>query len=120
MAKWRDEKKRYQQYKARKKQLPAHYQEAIDAVERYALQFGPGSAETLVPMLEDLVRLFENGAADDTPIRSIVGDDPAQFVEDFLRNYPVSDWISTERQRLADAIDRAASAGDAGQDVVPS
>ena len=44
MTKWRDEKTRYKQYKARKEQLPASYQEAIDAVERYALQFGPARA----------------------------------------------------------------------------
>jgi DNA-binding ferritin-like protein (Dps family) len=116
MTKWRDEKTRYKQYRARKKQLPARYQDAVDAVERYALHFGPGTAETLVPMLEDLVQLFENGAADDTPIRAIVGGDPVQFVEDFLRSYPASDWISTERQRLTDAIDRAASTGGSGDE----
>ena len=35
MATWRDEKKRYRQHQARKKQLPASYLDAIDAVERF-------------------------------------------------------------------------------------
>jgi DNA-binding ferritin-like protein (Dps family) len=60
-------------------------------------------------MLEDLIDLFEKGAANGTPVRTIVGEDPVQFVEDFLRNYPVSAWINTERERLTDAIDRAAT-----------
>src|SRR3954467_15774917 len=55
MAKWRDEKQRYKEYKARKAELPAGYQAAVDAVERYAIHFGPGTGETLVPMLEDLI-----------------------------------------------------------------
>ena len=114
MAKWRDEKKRYRQYKARKAELPASYQAAADTVERYAIHFGPGTGETLVPLLEDLIDLFEKGAADGTPVRTIVGDDPVQFVEDFLRNYPVSEWINTERARLTDAIDRAARTGSVG------
>lgn len=111
MTKWREEKKRYQQYKARKEELPPDYRAAIDAVERYALTFGPGTAETLMPMLEDLIAVFEQGAADGEPIRTIVGDDPVRFVEDFLSNHPVSEWIAGERDRLTDAIDRAAVAG---------
>jgi DNA-binding ferritin-like protein (Dps family) len=114
MVKWRDKKKRYQQYKARKAELPASYQVAVGAVERYAIHFGPGTGETLVPMLEDLIHLFEKGAADGTPVRTIVGDDPVQFVEDFLRNYPASVWINTERERLSDAIDRAPASGSIG------
>src|SRR4051812_48328088 len=62
MAKWRNEKRRYRQYKARKEQLPASYLEAIDAVERYALRFGPATGETVVTMLEDLAGIFEQGA----------------------------------------------------------
>ena len=111
MAKWADQKKRDKQYKARVGQLPASYRAAIEAVERYAVRFGPGTGESLVPMLEDLVEVFEKGAANDTPIRAIVGDDPVQFVEDFLRNYPASEWIGSEQQRLVEAIDKAAATG---------
>jgi DNA-binding ferritin-like protein (Dps family) len=114
MAKWRDEKQRYKRYKARKAELPASYQAAVDAVERYAIRFGPGTGETLVPTLEDLIHLFEKGAADGTPVRTIVGDDPVQFVADFLRNYPVNVWVNTEREHLSGAIDRAPATGRVG------
>ena len=38
-------------------------------------------------MLEDLADLFEQAAADGTPIREIVGEDPVEFAETFLQNY---------------------------------
>ena len=59
-------------------------------------------------MLEDLVDLFEQSAANGTPIREIVGEDPVEFVEAFVRNYPEGQWIIRERERLTNAIERAA------------
>ena len=59
-------------------------------------------------MLEDLADLFEQGAANGTPGREIVGEDPVEFAEAFLRDYPEGQWISRERARLASAIERAA------------
>ena len=110
MAKWRDEKRRYKQYRARKQQLPASYLEAIDAVERYALRFGPTTGETVVTMLEDLAGIFEQGAKDGAPVREILGADPVRFTEDFLTGYPANPWAHKEQQRLAHTIDDAARA----------
>ena len=65
---------------------------------------GPGWAS----MLDDLADLFEQAAANRTPIRVIVGDDPAEFVDAFVQNYPEGSWITRERDRLNSAIARAA------------
>ena len=105
---WIEQKRRYRQYKARTKQLPANYYTAIDALERYMQYFGPGKANSLLSMLEDLADLFEQSAANGTPIREVVGEDPVEFAEAFLRNYPEGQWISRERERLTNAIERAA------------
>ena len=43
------------------------------------------------------------------------GEDPAEFAEAFLRNYPKGSWISRERERLTSAIERA-SGEDSGTD----
>ena len=108
-----EQKKRYRQYKARTKQLPANYRTAVDALERYLMYFGSITrGETLVSMLEDLADLFEQSAANGTPIREIVGQDPVEFAETFLQNYSEGQWINKERERLTSAIDRAA-----GQDT---
>jgi DNA-binding ferritin-like protein (Dps family) len=104
-----EQKKRYRQYKARTKQLPANYRTAIDALDRYLMYFGSITrGDTLVSMLEDLADLFEQSAADGTPIREIVGENPVEFAETFLQNYSEGQWINKERERLTKAIDRAA------------
>jgi DNA-binding ferritin-like protein (Dps family) len=103
------EKRRYRQYKARTEQLPANYHTAIDALERYLMYFGAiTKGDTLVSMLDDLADLFEQSAANRTPIRAVVGDDPVEFAETFLQNYSEGQWINKERERLTNAIDRAA------------
>ena len=71
--------------------------------------FGPGRGDSAASMFEDLADLFEQSAADGTPIREIVGEDPVEFAETFLRNYPEGSWIVQERSRLTSAIDRAAA-----------
>ncbi len=100
------EKGKWRQYKARTKQLPASYRTAVDALERYLTYFGTGGDGTA--MYEDLVDLFEQSAANGTPIRAIVGEDPVEFIEAFVRNYPKGKWIIRERERLTNAIQRAA------------
>ena len=105
---WTEQKRRYRLYKARAERLPVNYHAAIDALERYMEFFGPGQGGSLLSMLEDLVDLFEQSAANRTPIREIVGEDPVEFAEAFLRNYPEGQWISRERERLTSAIERAA------------
>jgi len=102
-----DQKRRYRQYRARVERLPASYHAAIDAVQRYSYYFGHGTAEGGLSMLADLADLFEQGAAHGTPVREIVGEDPVEFAEAFLRNYPQGQWIVRERERLTSAINRA-------------
>ncbi|UKA58341.1 DUF1048 domain-containing protein [Arthrobacter sp. FW306-2-2C-D06B] len=113
-----EQKKQYRQNKARVEQLPADYRTAATALERYLMYFGAiTKGEILLRMLGDLTELFEQSAADGTPIRSIVGDDPVEFAETFMRNYTVGQWINKERERLVRAID--AAAGDDGKERQP-
>ncbi|WP_020671304.1 DUF1048 domain-containing protein [Amycolatopsis nigrescens] len=100
------EKRRWWQYKARTKKLPEDYRTAVEALERYLMYFGPGDGASVVSMHEDLIDLFEQSAVDRTPIREVVGEDPVEFAEAFLRNYPEGQWIGRERGRLTNAIDR--------------
>ena len=102
-----EQKRRWWRYKARKERLPASYRTAVDALQRYSYYFGGGTAEGGLAMLEDLIDLFEQSAADGTSIREIVGEDPVEFAEEFSRNYSKDSWISRERKRLTEAIARA-------------
>ena len=104
-----DDKKRWKRYKARVKALPTEYRAAVDAVERYLMHSGdtPSDWNRAAQMFDDLAELFEQAAADGTPVRDIVGDDPLEFVETFVRTYSDGGWIAKERERLRKSIDRA-------------
>jgi DNA-binding ferritin-like protein (Dps family) len=106
------EKRLYRQYKARIAALPTPYRTAAQALERYLTYFGAiTKGDVVLSMLGDLVDLFEQSAADGTPVRSVVGDDPVEFAEEFIRNYSEGQWINKERARLIEAIDDAAKQG---------
>jgi DNA-binding ferritin-like protein (Dps family) len=103
------EKRQWRQYKARTRQLPANYRTAVEALERYLMYCGPGGdGVQAAAMFADLLDLFEQSAANGTPIREIVGEDPVEFLKAFARNYPDGQWRLREQKRLNDAIARAA------------
>src|SRR5260370_29403502 len=91
---WTEQKWRYRQYKARTERLPANYHSAIDALERYTEFFGPGTGDSLMSMLENLGGLFAQSAANRTPVRAVVAEEPVEFAEAFLRQYPAGPCIS--------------------------
>ncbi|MEV4176826.1 DUF1048 domain-containing protein [Nonomuraea sp. NPDC049709] len=107
-----EDKKRWRRYKARIRALPENYRTAVEALERYLMHFGPGDGADAASMFEDLADLFEQSAADGTPIREIFGEDPVEFVEAFVQNYSVGRYISRERERFTSAIERAAGEED--------
>lgn len=103
-----EQKKQYKQYRTRVEALPEPYQASAKALDRYLMASGGVTdGETLVVMLTDLVELWERAAADGTPVRDIVGDDPVEFIETFRAAYAGKEWIDKERERLRAAIAEA-------------
>jgi DNA-binding ferritin-like protein (Dps family) len=102
------DKRRWREYKARMRQLPPNYHAAVDAIERYLMYFGLLDADSTASLFEDVADLFERAAADGTPIREIVGEDPVEFVDALVRNYSKGGYVDRERERLVNAIDRIA------------
>jgi len=58
-------------------------------------------------------RFWERAAADGTPVRAIVGDDPVEFAETFAQAYTGAHWIDKERARLTKAIEDVERAEEA-------
>ncbi|SDP74505.1 DNA-binding ferritin-like protein (Dps family) [Actinopolyspora xinjiangensis] len=115
MSKIIGDKRRYRQYKERVKRLPEDYRTATEAIERYLMHFVPADNESAISEFEDLAELFEQAASDGTPIREVVGDDPAEFAEEFARNYTKGGYApDKERQRLLRGIERATGEQGAG------
>lgn len=107
-ARWIQQKRQYRQYKARVKRLPTSYRTATAGLERYIYHLGGiGDGDSILSMLDDLADLLEQGAANGTPIREILGQDPVAFAEAFLRNYPAGHWITREQERLTRAVEQA-------------
>ena len=103
-----EQKKQYRQYKARVEALPEPYRAAAKAVERYFMTVGGMTdGRSLVQMLTDSADMWERAAADGTPVRDIVGEDPSAFAQEFTAAYSGKQWIDKERERLNKAIDEA-------------
>jgi len=52
----------------RVRQLPPNYRGAVDAIERYLMHFGSMDGDSAASLFEDVADLFEQAAADGTPI----------------------------------------------------
>lgn len=104
-----EQKKQYRQYKKRIEALPEPYAAAAKALERYLMYFGgiATDGETVLTMFGDFADLWERAAADGTPVRAIVGEDPVEFAETFAQAYAGTRWIDKERARLTKAIEDA-------------
>jgi DNA-binding ferritin-like protein (Dps family) len=101
-----EQKKQYRDAMKRLKALPEPYAGVGAAVHRYHLYCaGVVDGETSVQMTVDLVDLFDRAAADGTPVRDIVSDDPVAFAEQFAQAYNGRTWIDRERARLVAAVD---------------
>jgi DNA-binding ferritin-like protein (Dps family) len=103
-----EQKKQYRQYRARIEALPEPYGSVAKALQRYFMYYGGiTDGETGLKMFDDLADLWERAAADGTPVRAIVGDDPVEFAETFAEAYAGERWIDKERARLINAIEDA-------------
>jgi DNA-binding ferritin-like protein (Dps family) len=107
-----EQKKQYKQYKARIEALPEPYGTAAKALQRYFMYYGGVTdGETAITMMGDFVELWERAAADGTPVRAIVGENPVEFAETFAQAYNGTRWIDKERARLTKAIEDAERGG---------
>lgn len=104
------DKRRWRAYKARVRALPENYRTAVEGIERYLMYFGAVDGDSAASIFEDVAELFEQAAADGTPIRSVVGSDPVEFVNALVRNYTQGGYVQREQDRLIATI--AAAAGE--------
>jgi len=103
-----EQKKQYRQYRARIEALPEPYVTVAKALHRYFMyNVGTPDGEAALTMMGDFVELWERAAADGTPVRAIVGEDPVEFADTFVQAYVGKRWIDKERARLTKAIEDA-------------
>jgi DNA-binding ferritin-like protein (Dps family) len=72
------------------------------------MHFVPTDADSNASMFEDLADLFEQAAAQGTPIADVVGQDPVEFVDAFAQNYNEGGYVPDRaRKQLTDDLARA-------------
>lgn len=75
-----DEKREWKKMMKRANALPEDYRFAYQKILHYFYNFGCN-----LPMLNDLIDLFEESAAAGKPVMSVVGSDVAGFCDELLR-----------------------------------
>ena len=109
-----EQKKQWREAIARIDALPEPYRKSAKAIERYVLHAGGiTDGEKLIAMIGDFADLWERAAVDGSSIRDVVGEDPVEFAEAFVRAYSGKQWVDKERGRLRTAIDAAERDGGA-------
>jgi DNA-binding ferritin-like protein (Dps family) len=78
------DKKEWKKMEARAKALPGDYQVAYSEIKNYMWKFSAGNGMDIVVILEGLLGLFEEGAADGKRVLEITGKDVAAFCDELL------------------------------------
>ena len=101
-----EQKKQYKRDRARIEALPEPYRTVAKALWRYFMYYpGITDADDTLKMSGDFADLWERAAADGTPVRAIVGENPVDFAEAFAQAYAGTGWFDKERARLTKAIE---------------
>jgi DNA-binding ferritin-like protein (Dps family) len=84
--------------------LPDDYLFVYKKLQDYMFGQAGGDGRDMVALLSDLVDIFEEGVADGREVRSIIGDDPAAFADELVRN--AHTWQNDTRTKLNQSIDK--------------
>ena len=93
------DKKEYKEYKRRIAALPAEYRQVFQEIEKYAWHFSDHSGANMFNALTDLLDLFEEGAANGTPIKNITGEKVGDFAETIV-NEVAGKWTDKQKEKL--------------------
>jgi DNA-binding ferritin-like protein (Dps family) len=80
------EKRRYRQMEARARALPKEYGFVYRKIQHYMWSHAGGDGMSMIPVLSDLLELFEAGVADGRRVLDMTGADVAEFCDELLRN----------------------------------
>lgn len=79
-------KREYKEQMARVEALPKEYQYVFKKIQERMWMFAAGAGYDMMKIHDDLVELFEAGAADGKGVLEITGEDVAAFCDELLRS----------------------------------
>lgn len=99
------DKKRYKQFLKDTQALPVPYAETVNALTKYIWNFaGSGAA---MEVLEEVLHIFQESSVENVSVRQIVGEDPVEFAENIMSQYPEQLWLIKYRNRLRQKVAEA-------------
>ena len=81
-----EEKRKYRLVEARIDALPKDFSFVYRKVQHYMWSHAAGDGMGMIPILTDMLELFEAGAADGKRVLEVTGPDVAGFCDELLRN----------------------------------
>jgi DNA-binding ferritin-like protein (Dps family) len=105
------DKKEWRKMEARAKALPEEYDFVYHRIQKYMWSFSAGSGMDMISIYEDLLDLFEEGAANKKRVLEITGEDVAAFCDELLRS--TKTYTDNWRQSLnRDVREKLGKSGD--------
>lgn len=99
------DKKRWRQYQKDIEALPEPYAKTLKALQAYIWNFA--SSAGMMDALDEILRMFQESASENVPVQNIVGDDPVEFAESIMAQYPDDQWLFKYRERLRTQVKEA-------------
>lgn len=100
-----EDKKRYKQFKSDVQALPEAYAQTLTALQTYIWNFAKSGA--MMNVLEEILHMFQESAAENVPVKQLIGDDPVEFAENIMAQYPEELWLIKYRTRLREQVKKA-------------
>ena len=92
------EKREFRQMQARANALPQDYRYVYHKIQHYIWSHSGGDGMDTMPILADLLDLFETGAAEGKRVLDLTGEDVAAFCDELLRN--AKTWTEDRKKTL--------------------
>lgn len=105
------DKKAWKAMEARAHALPRDYRVVYDEIKKYMWRFTSGDGMDTVASLEEVVALFEAGAAEGRPVLEVTGEDVAAFCDERLKGAdPYGSYLAKLRSSLNEEVARQVAA----------
>ena len=95
---WRRQKRRWRAHVRRVEALPGDYRAVMRLIEKYMWNFA--ADDQMVPVLDGVLDLFEEGAASGRPVLEVTGPDVAGFAWNVLSEVQAATWMGQRAARL--------------------
>ncbi|MBM7540733.1 DUF1048 domain-containing protein [Amphibacillus cookii] len=100
----KDMEKQAQAFASRIKKLPADFQGAWETIDTYLWQYSDFTGRNLMPILDGVLGLLEEAAADGQSVQEVLGDDIEGFCSSLAGEEGAKSYRDKLRQQLNNNI----------------